>query len=138
MEPIAIRDKLNNKGMTLIEMLIALTLLLITSLAMMQTSLLAIQTNLVNSLRDEAVNVAELRMNELRNLQFDSLTFTGATGVVEAPITRNIRAASFSFGLRRTVADINLDTKQVTVTVTWSYKSVPYTHSITTILRAQS
>ncbi len=138
MDKFAIPGKLNNKGMTLIEMLIALMLLLITSLAMMQTSLLAIQTNLVNSLRDEAVSIAELRMNELRNLQFDDLTPTAPTGAAEAPITRNMRAASFSFGLRRTVADINLDTKQVTVTVNWSYKNVPYTHSITTVLRSQS
>ena len=142
MEQIAIPGKLNNKGMTLIEMLIALMLLLITSLAMMQTSLLAIQTNLANSLRDEAVNVAEERMNDLRNEPFTTTPlFTSdalLSGTTTTTVTRKIRASSVPFDVRRTVApDIDANTKQVSVTVAWSYKNVPYTHSITTILRRQ-
>ena len=134
-------NKLNSKGMTLIEMLIALLILLVTSLAMMSTALLGLRTNLGNSLRSEALSVAEARMNELRNEQFNAsgtssaLNPTGATGVSDGEVSRRLRAAEFSFARSRTVADINADMKQVTVTVTWNYRGGTYRHAITSILR---
>jgi type II secretory pathway pseudopilin PulG len=129
--------------MTIIEVMIALAILLITSLAMMSTALMGMQTNMINSLRDEAVGIAEARMNELRNTPFpdlpamNDLTATGGEAA-DSTINRRVRAASFTFTRKRTVADINADTKQVSLTVTWSYKTRPYTHSIMTILRRQS
>jgi len=134
-------NKRNNKGMTIIEVLIALVILLITSLAMMSTALLAMQTNVINSLRDEAVGIAEARMNELRNTPFPvspaTNELTAGSDVADSTVSRTVRAASFTFTRKRTVVNINADTKQVSLTVTWSYKSQPYTHSIMTILRRQ-
>jgi type II secretory pathway pseudopilin PulG len=129
--------------MTLIEVLIALVILLITSLAMMQTALLAMQTNMTNSLRDEALSVADARMNELRNERFSptiTSTLLAATpGTTDGTVERKLRAASVTFTRTLIIADINSDppAKQVTVTVTWSYRNQPYTHSITTIIRRQ-
>ena len=64
----------NKKGVTLIEMMIALVILLVVSLALMQTAIIGISMNVQNALRDEAVNVAEMRMNQLRSMPFDSFT----------------------------------------------------------------
>jgi len=145
MEQTVFRDRLNNKGMSLIEMFIALVIILITSLAMMSTALLGIQTNMANSLRDEAVGVAEAKMNELRNLQFTadgihaSLAATGAGGTAEPSVARMIRASSFTFSVRKTIVDVGTagDLKQVTIAVTWTFKGQNYTHSITSILKRQ-
>jgi len=142
----AFPDKLNTRGMTLIEVMFALVLLLLTSLAMIKTGLLAIQTNMVNSLRDEAVSVAETRMNELKNEQFISsatstwLNTTGASGAYDSTVYRKIRAASsVPFKRTRIVEPINTTppAKQVSVIVEWTYRGQPYTHSVTSIVRQQ-
>jgi prepilin-type N-terminal cleavage/methylation domain-containing protein len=144
MEQTALRDKLNNKGMTLIEMLIALVIILITTLAMMSTALLGIQTNMINSLRDEAVGVADERMTALTNIPFptppatNELTATGSE-VADATVVRTVRASAVTFTRTRIVADVGSsgELKQVTVTVTWSFKGKDYTHRITSILKRQ-
>jgi type IV pilus assembly protein PilV len=131
---------LNKKGVTLVEMLIALVILLIVSLALMQTALLGISTNVKNQLRDEAVAVAEMRMNELRSLPFPVLPATNdlTEGVYpETGIPRSFRGFSITFTPTRTVSVINANSRQITVDVAWSYKGQSYTHGITTIMRRQ-
>src|SRR5512142_49616 len=90
----------NNKGMSLIEVMIALLILAIVSLALMQTALLGMKENLRNAIRDEAVNVADQRMNELRETQYDDLLASSAT---ETTISRNFRASSVDFRPSRSV-----------------------------------
>ena len=130
MERAVCRD---NRGMTLIEILISLTLLAIVSLALIQSSLLAINTNVKNEMRDEAVSVAEQRLNELRNTPFASLDTLPA----EAAITRNIRSVSCTYTPTRVITPISSVTKQITLTIEWKYKGVSYTHSTSTVVRSQ-
>lgn len=132
--------KLNKKGVTLVEVMIALVVSLLVFLALMQTALVGIDSNMINVLRDEAVRIAEMRMNELRNQLFDSL----AAGTSSETVTRDLRnIANFSFTVTRTIIDLNADNKQVNIIVIWEWKEKtvangnPYTHSITTILRRQ-
>ena len=127
---------LNKKGLTLVEVMIALVVLLIVSLALMQTALVSINSNMTNILRDEAVNIAEMRMNEARNMPFNSLV-----GTVNTPVMRNFRNAAIQYTVTRTVTNLNTDNKQVNITVTWDWKENtvangnPLTHSITSIVR---
>ena len=130
----------DNRGMTLIEVLISLMLLAIVSLALIQSALLAINTNVRNELRDEAVSVAEQRLNELRNTPFTGadLADTTSTGpVTETDITRKIRSVSCNYTPKREVKLINSNTKQITLTVAWTYKGVSYNHSTSTVVRSQ-
>jgi len=60
-------------GFTLVEVMVALIIMLIVFLALMQTALVGIDSNMVNVLRSEAVNIAEIRMNEARNIPFTSI-----------------------------------------------------------------
>jgi prepilin-type N-terminal cleavage/methylation domain-containing protein len=62
------RVPLNRKGLTLVEMLVAMVVLLIVFLALMQTALVSIGYNMNNVLRDEAVSIADERMNNARSL----------------------------------------------------------------------
>lgn len=131
---------LNRRGVSLTEMMIALVVLLLVFLALMQTALLSIDANMTNAMRDEAVNVAEIRMTEARNAAFDSL----APGTVTATVTRNIRnIPAFPYTVTRTIAGVGPDNRQVTIAVTWDWKENtlangnPYTHTITSILRRQ-
>jgi prepilin-type N-terminal cleavage/methylation domain-containing protein len=135
---IVLQDK---KGLTLVEVLIALVVLLLVSLAMMQTALVSIDVNMINILRDEAVSIAEMRMNQARNMTFDLLVSDGAT----VPITRNIRSKTggFIYNTMMTVTNLNADNRRITITVRWNWKEKtmangnPYTHSISSIVRRQ-
>lgn len=130
---------LNEKGATLIEIMIAFVITLFVMLAMMQTALLSIDTNMTNTVRDEAVSIAEQRMRELRNMPFtdSSLNDTGGSYVEESGISRSLRNANVTFTPSRRVDDLNTDNKQVDVTVAWTWKGQAYNQSISTIMRRQ-
>jgi prepilin-type N-terminal cleavage/methylation domain-containing protein len=136
----------NNQGLTLVEVLIAMVVFLLVSLAMMQTALVGIDSNSRNFLRDEAVSVTEIRMNEARNVPFASLVSDAA----DVPIVRNIRniTGGVTFNTRVVVTELdgdgNLGTddaniKQINVTNTWEWRDNTvangnaYTHRISTI-----
>ncbi len=132
---------LNKNGVTLIELMVSLVIITIVSLALMKTTLLGIKVNLQNSLRDEAVNIVELRMNELRSLSFpippSTNDLTATANAVEPVIQRNFRSFSQAYSPMRTVTDLNSDAKQVTLSVSWIYSGQTYTHTVTTIMRKQ-
>ena len=135
-------------GLSLVEVMIALVIVLLVFLALMQTALVSIESNTVNILRDEAVSIAEMRMNEARNIPFASLISDAAS----VPVTRNVKniTGGFIFNTLMTVTELggdgslatdDADNRQVNIIVTWEWKdktvanSDPYTHSITTIRR---
>lgn len=124
---------LNRKGFTLVEVMIALLMLLLISLAMMQTALVSIDANMTNVLRDEAVHVAEQRMTTARNTSFDALTSDGA----DVPEDRKVRNATITYNTRLTATTLNTDNKQVRVDVRWAWKGQNYTHTTSTIVRKQ-
>lgn len=138
----------DKKGMTLIEVVIALLVLLIVFLALMQTALVGIDANMLNVLRDEAVGIAEQSMTDVRNMSFDCLASeklidpsTGSCTIFSpstVPVQRNLRNKSnFPYQVLRTVTNLSTDTVQVVITIAWDWKENPYTHTISTIVRRQ-
>lgn len=126
----------NKKGMTLIEVMISLVILMVVSLALMQTALLGMKENLRNAIRDEAVNIAEQRMNELRSTATASIALGTQT---ETEIERSFRASSMRFRPTRSVQQVGSDpnTKQITMSISWTYSGQTYTHSVSTIRSGQ-
>ena len=133
----------NKSGATLIEVLFALGILAIVAVALMQSSIIVLQTSVQNEMRDEAVRLAEQRMNEVRSGPggFDSADPGGGNldmvvGTVEYPaVTRQIRNAPVLFTVTRNVLGLDTNTKQVTVTVAWKFRGRDYNHSIMSIVR---
>lgn len=74
----------NVRGLSLVEVLISLVVLLFVSLALMQTALVSIESNMKNVLRDEAVAIAEERINQARSIAFAALA-DDAAGLPVAP-----------------------------------------------------
>jgi type IV pilus assembly protein PilV len=127
MRTIALADK---RGFSQIELLISLVLLLLVFLALAQTALVSIDSNMTNILRDEAVSIAEMRVNEVRNVPFDNLVASNNT------VTRNFRnITNFQYNVSCVVTPLGSNNKQIDITVTWNWKGNPYTHAITTIVR---
>ncbi|MBI4697932.1 MAG: prepilin-type N-terminal cleavage/methylation domain-containing protein [Nitrospirae bacterium] len=143
--------RLNNRGLSLIEVMVAMVVFLLVSLALMQTALLSIDSNMRNLLRDEAVNIAEMRINESRNIDFDTLATdtnvntVNLTACQSAPfsqltypvaVARNFRGITgFSYGTQRTVTTLDADNKSLTMLVRWDYKNECSEHRVSTIVR---
>lgn len=143
----------DRQGFSLTEVMIALVVLLVVFLALMQTALLGIDSNTRNLLRDEAVKIAEQRMNEAKNdTDFDGLVSDNtAIGVADCPsdwaarllttdgelIERSFRnITDFDFCTNMDVAQsIDLNNKQVTLTVGWQWKGEDFYHVIDSLVR---
>lgn len=139
----------NNKGFTLVEVMIALTILLFVFLALMQTALVSIDSNMRNLLRDEAIAIAEERMSQARNITLASLVsdngWTGpaAAGICPANfavfggngvlVQRNFRnVANFNFCTNMNVVTAG-NGRQVTIAVWWQWKDEQLNHTISTL-----
>lgn len=129
----------NKKGLTLVEVMMALLILLFVSLALMQTALLSIDANVRNLLRDEAVNIAEARLREFRNRAWDhaDIQDTGGT-VADGSVTREFKNFQIAFTRQRNIGDLNIDNKQVNVIISWTWKGENFNHNVTTVMRRQS
>ena len=142
----------NEKGLSLVEVMIALVVLLFVSLALMQTALVSIESNMKNTLRDEAVGIAEGRMSEALGIPFASLLpdGTGASGLSDTAVCPGSFVAGFGGNgvlMQKTLknsAVVNYCTnrqvvtvgtaKQVSITVSWLWKGDSYTHTVTRIV----
>jgi type IV pilus assembly protein PilV len=138
----------DRKGVTLVEVMIALVILLLVFLALMQTALVSIDANMKNVLRDEAVSIAEQRLNTARSLPFDSLVSdaaalptpndcpgTFAVGERVQRDFRNIINKDFCSNMTVTPLGVTGDNRQVNIRVIWNWKGEAFTHSITTLVR---
>lgn len=137
------------KGLSLVEVLIAMVILLFVSMALMQTALVSIESNMKNVLRDEAVAVADTRITEARNLGFGALVSDGwslagqgcpADFVAAHPngrvYYRSLKGIStFSFCTNMWTTNLGVNNAQVEVTAGWSWKGQTYTHSSSAVIR---
>lgn len=125
----------SERGMTLIEVMIAMMILMIVSLALMRTALLGMQVNMENSLRDEASSVIDQTMNPILNTPFDNLPTSLTT--TTSTVVRSIRKTQVTYAMVNTITPLGVENKQVSVSASWTYKGKPQTYNVTTILRKQ-
>jgi prepilin-type N-terminal cleavage/methylation domain-containing protein len=148
----------NEKGFSLIEVMIALCVLLLVFMGLMQAALLSIDSNMRNIFRDEALRVATQRMEEAKSLPFDDVVDDTADAVADhnlalaacqlSPVSdpnpypvevrRSFRSiVDFPYGTRRTVTDLDapVNTKQIQITVRWEYRNECYSHNIISLRR---
>jgi type IV pilus assembly protein PilV len=133
----------NNRGFTLVEVLVAMVIILVLFLGLVQAALLSIDSNLRNLLRDEAVRIAEQRINELRNIPFDSLVVGGPNCLT---VSKDFRSLQKLYNVCDIIVtlDPNTNTRSLQVVVGWNHKNenplqVPtnreFQHSISSIVR---
>ncbi len=136
-----IRPLRRNNGFTLIEVMVAILILMVGMLGLLQAINLSMDVNLRNQVREEAVNVGEGAMNELRNKGFDNISVaTPATQAYNyAPylVQSKIRGTSRSYTVSRSSTVISPAsgvgqpvTKQLGVVVQWTYKGTTYENRV--------
>jgi prepilin-type N-terminal cleavage/methylation domain-containing protein len=142
MPRIVMPNKICERGVSLVEVMIALIVLLIVFMGLVQASLVTIQSNMKNVIRDEAVQVTSQRMTDLKALSFDDglLNDTGGAFVEDVEENRDIRnVAGFPFTIERFVEDLDADgdRKQILLRTTWDWQGETYTHSISSLRARQ-
>lgn len=123
----------NSSGFTLIEVMMAILILMVGMLGLLQAINLTLEVNLRNQLREEAVNVGQRVMSELRNNTFDNLS----TNYALYKVPSNIRGTARTYDVTRTSTVISTQnslpvTKQLMVLVQWTYKGVTYENRVIT------
>lgn len=132
----------NNKGgFTLIEVMVSLAIISIVFLGLTDTSIVALDYNLNNQIREEAVQIADFVMdNNYRNANFATLASVATP--VAAP--RNIRGKGVPYTWTSQVEFLDGNNRRVTVAVSWpsrSYKSgkwqpVNKSHTVVSVISA--
>ncbi len=133
-------NKMNSKGVTLVEVMISMVILLIVFMGLIQASLLTINHNMRNEVRDEAVRVGAASMALLRSFNYScgeldpvlsaalvngTLSNCGytpplATATLNTP-TRNFRNLGVQYTVTKGIVATTSNTKQFKVTVQWRY-----------------
>lgn len=144
----------NNRGLSLVEVIVSLLIMTVMLLGLAQTITVAISTNMQNVFRDEAVNVAEARMNGvlidtsgaahdgMRNMPFANISLLSASDRAFT-VTRTFRGSATMNYTVNTLADNSISgatitASEITINVQWVYKGKTYTQSTLTIIRSNS
>ncbi|TFH33432.1 MAG: hypothetical protein E4G97_00540 [Deltaproteobacteria bacterium] len=133
----------NNGGMTLVEVLVAMTILFIIFLGMSSAGLVVLDQNIKNSYRDDAVGVAEMEMQkQVRNQRFSDLDAEPDNVPVSVDnVSRRIRGLNVNYGVWRTVEHLDPRNLRVTLRVTWNRiennQMKSYAHTVLTLVRSK-
>jgi prepilin-type N-terminal cleavage/methylation domain-containing protein len=140
MRPTVLPDNArNSNGLTLIEMMVALAILLIVLLGLYHAAILSIDSSVRNLLREEALRVASDEMNLYRNTQFALINPGAIPRVTRMRNLRNI--VNQRFFVDTTVTAPSTEIKQISIMVTWDWKERtegggnPYTFNTISIVR---
>jgi type II secretory pathway pseudopilin PulG len=126
--------------MTLVEVLVAMAIVFIVFLGLSSAGLVVLDQNIKNSQRDEAVGVAEMEMQHVRNTLFSDLaSASDNVSVFIENVPRRIRGLNMNYGVWRTVNHLDVNTLQVTIRVMWNRienrQTRSYDHTVLTIVR---
>lgn len=122
----------NSQGFSLIETLIAMLILFIILLALFMATALMLDSNFMNSIRNEAIRLNEMRMAEIVNTPFNLLTAhtwgridlsTGNWSNDCQTVTIRIRNVNdFPFTMCERINNLSDSTRQVIIATGWDYK----------------
>jgi len=134
------------KGFTIIEILVALTILAVVLLGLYYSLIVSYKYSVANILRDEAIKIAQGEMERVRTMPFDNVTQNQLnppglsscnTLYPSGFIERQVRSQKFKFGEYFQVSDISQNLKQVTLTVCWKYRGKDHRYTVESIIRKE-
>ena len=118
----------NNAGFTLVELLAAMVIMLVSLLGLLHSVNIAMEYNLKNQMRGEVTRVAQDAMNDMRSRAFDAVSAKTTT------VPSSLRNINRTYTVKRSVVSAGSDvSRQYQVDVKWKYKNVSTTHSIVSV-----
>jgi type IV pilus assembly protein PilV len=122
----------NKTGFTLLELLVALVIIMISMMALLASINLSISSNMNNELRQHAVGLAEDTLNGIKNMPFDNITGQWLPAQQRQLF---LRGTPRRYLITKTVTpSATTNSKQVQVGVSWSNKGNNYEHTAATIV----
>ena len=136
-------NRKDSKGVTLVEVMIALVILLLVFMGLIQASIVSINANMRNETRDEAARLTSDIMTQLRAAPFDDLDRSPITAAPASPdpanftvaaalTTRSIRNATIPYTVNVIIQALDANHKQITITTQWTWQGELMTHRIDT------
>ena len=119
-----------DRGFTLIEFLVAIVILMVGMLGLLQTVNLALNHNVQNQMRNEAVIVADEQMAREMAKGFDLASTSTRNFVVS---NRRILNAYRNYSVARTGTTLQ-NSKQINFVITWRYKGASYNHGESSVI----
>ncbi len=129
------------RGFSLIELLIAMALIMISMLALLTTMLATTNANMNNEIRNGATIVGNLTAEALLALPIDdpeltdTITHTRIAGDATQTnkglpdVSQKIRNYQFNYIIQWTVSNYSTNLKQVNITITYQRKGQGFSHS---------
>jgi type IV pilus assembly protein PilV len=125
----------NSKGLTLIEFLVALVILMVGMLGLLQTVNYAIVHNMTSQLRQEAVMAADERLQLEMARRYDDLAADALAGVpVDVAVQRIVNGRPYQFDLEINYTQLTDRTVNINIQTTWDYKNVSYNHGVSSLV----
>ena len=121
-----------NSGFTLVEVLVAVTFLCISMLAVLHALGLSVEHNMKNIMMDEAVRIGEQRMNELRNTPLTSLASSDTS--TKLSVARRFRNVTIDYTVNWIVENLSANSRAIQVVVEWRWKFIDHRHTATSIV----
>ncbi len=139
---IAVKFSKGIKGFTLIELMVAVAILMISMTAILHATIHYHRINIENAMRNESMRVVEAQVEELRGLQFTQLVPGGPYTPADLPTprahpTRRIRNIDVTYTVNWTIQSISANSVAVRVNTTWGYRGITHRHSASTIISTE-
>jgi type IV pilus assembly protein PilV len=124
----------NKKGFSLVEFMIAISILAIGLLALVGLQSTSIRGNASSKNKNSAILLAEKKMEELKNTAFTSLSI-GTTNDLNNPLTSSDGSGG-TFNRSWTIQTYSgsANMKQITVTLSWTEGGIPHSTSLDTVV----
>ena len=117
----------SKRGFTLIEVMVAMLITLVGLMGLLQSVNLATEHNMKNQLRDEAVQIGEDYLSDLRVRSFSKFSsVAGSKAWSPWDVPSRTRGAKKNFVLNRRYIEMGADDEmlELIVKVSWSYRNV--------------
>lgn len=143
-------NKKDKNGFSLIELMVAVVILTISTFGILEALTRYTRINIDNAMRNEAMRITEERMEVLRGLPFndssdglkpDNGSPLPNSAQLPTTVTRSIRKMDISYAVQTTISQLSFrqdgitpNSKAVRVLITWASKGTSHQHSAATVI----
>lgn len=126
---------LNRQGFTLIEVMVSLLIMAVGLLASLVGIMTAVNYNLANNLRNEALKIAQEQQEAVRSMPYINVApLNGTNQTIQRQFGKAQRDFVLSWITQPTVLGGN-NVQRVTLTVSWAFKNKAYSYVSDTLVR---